>query len=63
MKNKEMYKVRGLSNSQFKTFADALSAANGDEDRILSPVKQVNLEDSIKEVEKEKKSKSININN
>jgi len=52
---KEMYKVRGLSNSQFKTYADALSAANGNEDRILSPVKQVTLEESIEEVEKEDK--------
>ena len=53
------YTVRGLSSSNFKTYRDALSAANGDISKVMFPEVEDVLE-TLPEPKKKVKSKSIN---
>ena len=57
MKNKEYYTVKGLTSSRFKTYADALAAANGDISKVVFPEVEDVLE-TLPEPKKKVKSKS-----
>ena len=58
MRNKEYYTVKGLTSSQFKTYAQALSGANGDNSKVIFPEDESVLEVLKMPKESKKKSKS-----